>query len=227
MPESFSNFENLKTLFFLVQKLLKSNVLIAGRLLISIFFFTPQQQPIFCELIKKVGRFCGKKGTVVCRVRLDRGGYVPGESIKINARVENHSRITMKSSKATLNETIKYGSTLEILFGGPLWRSSLEILKNEKAPIFWLFVTYWTVLFLRFATGTYRRWTARYCIQRTKSWRVSREVRGLIFWDNFKTILRRFRCVLKTILRRSLGVRRILVPFSKWFDSNHLRLIWG
>ena len=50
---------------------------------------------------------------MVCRVRLDRGGYVPGESIKINARVENHSRITMKSSRATLNETIKYLSTVD------------------------------------------------------------------------------------------------------------------
>lgn len=54
---------------------------------------------------------------MVCRVRLDRGGYVPGESIKINARVENHSRITMKSSKATLNETIKY------LFDGKILHS--------------------------------------------------------------------------------------------------------
>lgn len=72
------------------------------------FFFILKKQPIFCELIKKVGTFCSKKGTVICRVRLDRGGYVPGESIMINARVENHSRITLKSAKATLNETIKY-----------------------------------------------------------------------------------------------------------------------
>jgi hypothetical protein len=41
-------------------------------------------------------------------VSLDRGGYVPGESIGISATVSNRSKVTMKSTKASLTETIQY-----------------------------------------------------------------------------------------------------------------------
>lgn len=51
---------------------------------------------------------CVGGGTVKCRVALDRGGYVPGESISITARVSNHSKVTIKSTKAALTETIEY-----------------------------------------------------------------------------------------------------------------------
>lgn len=59
-------------------------------------------------------------------MRLDRGGYVPGESICINARIENHSRLTLKSAKATLNETIKYLSEGKILHSENKELASLE-----------------------------------------------------------------------------------------------------
>lgn len=43
-------------------------------------------------------------GTLVCDVSLDRGGYVPGETILINAVVNNNSGITIKSIRAALTE---------------------------------------------------------------------------------------------------------------------------
>ena len=40
----------------------------------------------------------------MCRVALDRGGYVPGETIGISACVHNKSRVTIKGTKASLTE---------------------------------------------------------------------------------------------------------------------------
>ncbi|RWS31623.1 arrestin domain-containing protein 3-like protein [Leptotrombidium deliense] len=65
-------------------------------------------QPFHCEVQEKVGVRCINKGAVNCRVRLDRGGYVPGESIKIYAHVENGSKCTIKQTRAVLTETIQY-----------------------------------------------------------------------------------------------------------------------
>ena len=48
------------------------------------------------------------KGAVTCRVRLDRGGYVPGEAISIWATITNSGRVTIKHTRALLTETIQY-----------------------------------------------------------------------------------------------------------------------
>ncbi|XP_072402225.1 arrestin domain-containing protein 2 isoform X2 [Diabrotica undecimpunctata] len=61
-----------------------------------------------CEVEHKFGVSCVGSGAVVCKVTLDRGGYVPGESIGITASVYNRSRITIKSTRACLTETITY-----------------------------------------------------------------------------------------------------------------------
>ncbi|XP_076261149.1 arrestin family protein Vdup1 isoform X2 [Rhynchophorus ferrugineus] len=61
-----------------------------------------------CEVEHKFGVSCVGSGAVVCRVTLDRGGYVPGESIGVSASVSNRSRITIRSTKAALTETITY-----------------------------------------------------------------------------------------------------------------------
>lgn len=45
-------------------------------------------------------------GAVTCRVRLDRGGYVPGEAISIWATITNKSRVTIKHTRASLTEVI-------------------------------------------------------------------------------------------------------------------------
>lgn len=55
-----------------------------------------------------MGLACVGGGLVKCRVALDRGGYVPGESISITAHVSNGSNVTVKSTKAALTETIQY-----------------------------------------------------------------------------------------------------------------------
>lgn len=39
-----------------------------------------------------------------CRVALDRGGYVPGESIIVTAFISNYSNVTIKRTKASLTE---------------------------------------------------------------------------------------------------------------------------
>ena len=43
-------------------------------------------------------------GPVTCRVRLDRGGYVPGEAISIWATITNNSSVTIKHTRASLTE---------------------------------------------------------------------------------------------------------------------------
>ncbi|GLH15156.1 Uncharacterized protein GBIM_19529 [Gryllus bimaculatus] len=65
-------------------------------------------QPLHCEIEHSLGVNCLHAGTVLCRVSLDRGGYVPGETIGITATVYNKSNVTLKSTKASLTETIQY-----------------------------------------------------------------------------------------------------------------------
>lgn len=55
-----------------------------------------------------MGVACVGGGIVKCRVALDRGGYVPGENIIISALISNGSKVTIKSTKAALTETIQY-----------------------------------------------------------------------------------------------------------------------
>lgn len=69
------------------------------------------QQPFHCEIEHRLGMNCFTSGPVSCRVRLDRGGYVPGETIGIWASVHNQSRVTIKRTKASLTEV----STFNIL----------------------------------------------------------------------------------------------------------------
>ncbi|XP_057663189.1 arrestin domain-containing protein 17 isoform X2 [Diorhabda carinulata] len=61
-----------------------------------------------CEVEHKFGVSCVGSGVVLCKVTLDRGGYVPGESIGISGSVYNRSRVTIKTTKACLIETITY-----------------------------------------------------------------------------------------------------------------------
>lgn len=70
------------------------------------------QQPFRCEIEHKLGVSCVNSGPVICRVSLDRGGYVPGETIGISATVENHSKVTIKSTKAALTEVSVQGKPI-------------------------------------------------------------------------------------------------------------------
>ncbi|CAG7834310.1 unnamed protein product [Allacma fusca] len=65
-------------------------------------------KPFQCEIDHKLGRSCMSSGVVVCRIRLDKGGYIPGEKIHIWASVNNQSRTTIRSTEAVLTETIQY-----------------------------------------------------------------------------------------------------------------------
>ena len=83
------------------------------------FLFTLLQQPFHCEIEHKIGLTCYTSGAVTCRVRLDRGGYVPGEAISIWATITNNSRVTIKHTRASLTEVI-YLVRLEITHTPPL-----------------------------------------------------------------------------------------------------------
>lgn len=49
---------------------------------------------------KTLGCFCCLTGPIVAQARIDRAGYVPGETIVLNADTENESGISMRGSKA-------------------------------------------------------------------------------------------------------------------------------
>ena len=67
-------------------------------------FWLCPQQPFHCEIEHKLGLTCLTSGPVLCRVRLDRGGYVPGETIGVWATIDNQSRVTVKKTAACLSE---------------------------------------------------------------------------------------------------------------------------
>lgn len=72
--------------------------------LVIIMILIRFQDPFHGEVEHKLGVKCFTGGPVVCRVRLDRGGYVPGENIILNASIHNRSKIAIKQTKATLTE---------------------------------------------------------------------------------------------------------------------------
>ncbi|XP_076305046.1 arrestin domain-containing protein 4-like isoform X2 [Tachypleus tridentatus] len=63
-------------------------------------------KPFLCEIEDTIGVPCLSAGPVSCRIRLDRGGYVPGECICIYASIENNSKVTIKKTRAVLTEFI-------------------------------------------------------------------------------------------------------------------------
>lgn len=65
-------------------------------------------QPFRCDMEHKFGVSCLKSGAVLCRVVLNHGGYVPGETILVSAIIRNRSKIHIRSTKASLRETIEY-----------------------------------------------------------------------------------------------------------------------
>ena len=70
------------------------------------FYLNIFQQPFHCEIEHKLGMTCLTTGPVTCRVRLDRGGYVPGEAINIWATIDNQSQVTIKQTRASLTEVM-------------------------------------------------------------------------------------------------------------------------
>jgi len=72
-------------------------------------------QPFHCEIEHKLGLTCMTNGPVNCRVRLDRGGYVPGEAISIWATITNNSRVVIKHTRASLTETIQYVTRSKVM----------------------------------------------------------------------------------------------------------------
>jgi hypothetical protein len=75
------------------------------------------QQPFYCEAEERVkARNCiAPSGLISCRVRLDRGGYVPGENILISASIENSSNVGIKKTRAFLAETVEYRAKNKVI----------------------------------------------------------------------------------------------------------------
>lgn len=56
----------------------------------------------------KFGASCLNSGIISCRVILDHGGYVPGETILVSALIRNRSKVHIQSTKASLREVQAY-----------------------------------------------------------------------------------------------------------------------
>jgi len=102
-------------------------------------------EPFHCEIDHKLGLTCVTSGEVTCRVKLDRGGYVPGENIGIWAHITNQSKVTIKRSTACLTETIHYLSRSKIVNSevrelsrvsrGKIRPGDTDDWKNEQLPV--------------------------------------------------------------------------------------------
>ncbi|XP_074595748.1 arrestin family protein Vdup1 [Brevipalpus obovatus] len=83
-------------------------------------------QPFHTEAEGKIGINCIDRGKVSVRVRLDRGGYVSGESIKIYAHIQNDSKVTIKRTRAALTETIQYSAKSKLVHSESRELASIE-----------------------------------------------------------------------------------------------------
>ena len=74
-------------------------------------------------------------GAVTCRVRLDRGGYVPGEAISIWATITNNSRVTIKHTRASLTEVRYeiYGwHRKKLYYKSPIYSQTIQYITRSK-----------------------------------------------------------------------------------------------
>ncbi|KAL4713840.1 hypothetical protein ACJJTC_015494 [Scirpophaga incertulas] len=67
-------------------------------------------QLLECNVDHRLGVGCVSGGSVAVSVALDRGAYVPGESIVLTAHLENSSKTNIKAIRAALTETIQYSA---------------------------------------------------------------------------------------------------------------------
>ena len=89
------------------------------------------QQPFHCEIEHKLGMTCLTTGPVTCRVRLDRGGYVPGEAINIWATIDNQSKVTIKGTRGCLTEVRLWGQLWALWYYSDILQTIQYITKNK------------------------------------------------------------------------------------------------
>lgn len=94
---------------------------------------TNLQQPFYCEAEEKINTgTCSSAGLISCRVRLDRGGFVPGENILVSASIENSSKMSIKKTRASLTETVEYRAKNKIIQSETRELASVE--RGKIAP---------------------------------------------------------------------------------------------
>lgn len=100
---------------------------------------TNLQQPFYCEAEENLSKsnkcLATNSGLISCRVRLDRGGFVPGENIIISATIENSSKQSIKKTRAILTETVEYRAKNKIIQSETRELASIEkgkILANSN-----------------------------------------------------------------------------------------------
>lgn len=97
------------------------------------------QQPFYCEAEERIspGK-CASSGSITCKVRLDRGGFVPGENILISAHIENSSKVIINKTRAVLTETVEYRAKNKIIQAETRELASVERGKiNQKSSDVW------------------------------------------------------------------------------------------
>lgn len=75
-----------------------------------------------------MGVACVGGGLVKCRVALDRGGYVPGESVVVTAFISNNSNVTIKRTKASLTEVSHFELNLKRM--NSISKNTVELIYN-------------------------------------------------------------------------------------------------
>ena len=96
-------------------------------------------------------------GAVTCRVRLDRGGYVPGEAISIWATITNSSRVTIKHTRASLTEVTMFS---------PTFKKNLVFFRHFG---YYCDPFFWNLVFLAFSCylGDHHQFSSRVTIKHT------------------------------------------------------------
>lgn len=97
------------------------------------------QQPFYCEAEERISaNKCTSSGSISCRVKLDRGGFVPGENILVSAFVENSSKTSIRKTRAVLTETVEYRAKNKIIQAETRELASVEREKiNPKSSDIW------------------------------------------------------------------------------------------
>ena len=85
--------------------------------IVNINNFPRLMQPLSNQGVRTIRTFWRNRGSVLLSVKIDRGGYCPGEYITMNAKVENQSTRRINTIHASLVQRIKYSAI------GPYWLS--------------------------------------------------------------------------------------------------------
>lgn len=87
--------------------------------------------PLETRSTHPVSLFCMKMGTVTAELRVEKGGYTPGENMRINLRVQNGSRRSLRGLAIRLCQNVTYRS--KTFAGAELQRTTRHVVQRVVA----------------------------------------------------------------------------------------------